>query len=467
MIPPKSIPPSSKLRQSTLAIALSLLLALPSTSRALPSFARQMDMSCSACHADFPVLNNMGRQFKLSGYNMSAGQTGLPPIAVMLQPSYTHTQAKQPGGAAPSFNSNDNFAVSQVSLFYAGRLFGPYASKLFGEETASFLNKIGIFSQTTYDGVAKTWAWDNTEIRYADAGTIAGHATTYGVYLNNNPTMQDPWNTTPVWGFPFSGSGLAPTPTAATLINGGLGGQVVGLGAYAMFDGSFYVDVGAYRTLGTRFQNNVGVDPTGETEISGLAPYWRLAYTRPVAGATWEVGLFGMSASTYPGRNANAGTDKINDAGIDSQIQKSSGVHDITGLLSVIYEHANRDASQALGNTTKSSDSLIEYKATVDYLWDKTYGGAVQYFATRGNGDALTYSSSVTGSPNSDGFILEANYLPFNKKGGPSFWPKSSVKLSLQYVIYNRFDGSTSNIDGTGRSASDNNTLYLQAWIVF
>lgn len=467
MISLKSISQKPKLRQSALTITVVALLGFPSIGRALPSFARQADMSCSACHTDFPVLNDMGRQFKLSGYTMSTGQTELPPIAVMLQPSYTHTQAKQPGGAAPGFNSNDNFAVSQVSLFYAGRLFGPYASKLFGEETASFLNKIGIFSQTTYDGVAKTWAWDNTEIRYADVGTIAGHATTYGVYLNNNPTMQDLWNTTPVWGFPFSGSKLAPTPAAATLINGGLGGQVVGLGVYAMFDGSFYVDVGVYRTLGTRFQNNVGVDPTGETEISGLAPYWRLAYTQPVAGATWEVGLFGMSANTYPGRNTTAGTDKITDVGIDSQIQKSSGNHDITALLSVIYEHSNWDASQPLGNTTNSSDSLIEYKATVDYLWDKTYGGAVQFFATRGSSDALAYSSSITGSPNSDGFILEANYLPFNKNGGPSFWPKSSVKLSLQYVIYNRFDGSTSNINGTGRSASDNNTLYLQAWIVF
>ncbi len=430
-------------------------------------FTPKSTTQCGACHTDFPALNDMGRQFKLSGYTMGNDQSNLPPIAVMLQPSYTRTQASQPGGAAPKFKSNDNYALSQVSLFYAGRLLGPYASKLFDQETATFLNKIGIFSQTTYDGVTKTWAWDNTEIRYADMGAIAGHSVTYGVYVNNNPTMQDPWNATPVWSFPYSGSGLAPTPAAATLINGGFGGQVAGLGTYAMFDSHFYIDVGIYRSLGTRFQNNMGVDPTGEAEISGLAPYWRVAYTTPVADATWEVGFFGMSASTYPGRDMTAGTDKTTDFGFDSQVQKVSGSHDITGLLSVIYQHSNWDASQALGNTTKASDSLIECKATVDYLWDKTYGGAVQYFYTRGSSDALAYSSSVTGSPNSDGFILEANYLPFNKNGGPSFWPKSSVKLSLQYVIYNHFDGSTSNIDGTGRSASDNNTLYLQAWIVF
>jgi len=34
-------------------------------------------------------------------------------------------------------------------------------------------------------------------------------------------------------------------------------------------------------------------------------------------------------------------------------------------------------------------------------------------------------------------------------------------------VIYQQFDGSRSNVDGAGRKASDNNTFYLQAWIVF
>ena len=44
-----------------------------------------------------------------------------------------------------------------------------------------------------------------------------------------------------------------------------------------------------------------------------------------------------------------------------------------------------------------------------------------------------------------NGYVLQANYLPLNKGTGPAFWPRSNVKLSLQYVIYNRFDGSKSN----------------------
>jgi hypothetical protein len=459
--------PVRRFRFSSGAIIVAAFLLSTSICRAVPSFARQMNMQCTACHSEFPVLTDMGRQFKLSGYTMSTEQTKIPPLAVMLQPSFTVTKAGQDGGAAPGFGNNNNYATSQVSIFYAGRLFGPYATKWFGAGAASTLNKIGIFSQTTYDGVGKAWAWDNTELRFADMGSFGGHAASYGVYLNNNPTLQDPWNSTPAWGFPLSGSGLAPTPAAATLINGGLAGQVGGLGAYAMIDSSFYVDVGAYRTLGTHFQKSVGVDPTGETQITGLAPYWRLAYTKPAVGGTWEIGLFGLAANTYPGRDSSASKDRITDFGLDTQFQKTVGRNDLTVTASSIFEHSSWDASQTLGNTANASGSLKEYKVTADYLCDKTYGFAAQYFNTTGTSDALTYSSSQTGSPNSEGYILQANYLPLNKGTGPAFWPRSNVKFSLQYVIYNRFDGSRLNIDGAGRNAKDNNTLYLEAWIVF
>jgi hypothetical protein len=34
-------------------------------------------------------------------------------------------------------------------------------------------------------------------------------------------------------------------------------------------------------------------------------------------------------------------------------------------------------------------------------------------------------------------------------------------------VAYQKFNGGTSNYDGSGRSASDNNTVYLLAWLMF
>ena len=42
---------------------------------ALPSFARKYKMSCSQCHAGFPVLNAYGRQFKMNGFVREQGGT--------------------------------------------------------------------------------------------------------------------------------------------------------------------------------------------------------------------------------------------------------------------------------------------------------------------------------------------------------------------------------------------------------
>lgn len=449
------------------AVFLVLLAGWVTTARAVPSFARQMDMQCAACHGEFPVLNDMGRLFKLSGYTMSTGKSMLPVLAAMIEPSFTTTRRGQDGGAAPGFANNNNYATSQTSIFYAGRLFGPYASHLFGDSAAKFLNKIGIFSQMTYDGIGKAWSWDNLDMRYADTGSVAGHSMLWGIYLNNNPTVQDPWNTVPAWGFPFASSKLAPTPGAATLINGGLSQQVAGLGVYAMIDNKFYFDFGAYKTLPSDLQKDLGVDPTGQTQLPRLAPYWRLAYTRPAGGGNWETGLFGLAATTYPGRDSSAGTDRIVDFGVDTEFQKTIGSNDLTILASYINERQHWNASQALGNTANAVGSLNELKVSVDYLVDKTYGFAAQCFKVNGSSDAVAYATSPETSPNSDGLILEFDYLPFNKGVGPAFWPRSNVKFSLQYTAYNRFDGSKSNVDGTGRSARDNNTLYAQAWIVF
>ena len=426
-----------------------------------------MNLQCIACHTEFPILTEFGRQFKLSGYTMSTGQAEAPPLSVMLQPSFTHTQAGQPGGAAPGFSDNNNPALTQASIFYAGRLFGPYAAKLFGTDDAVFADKVGIFLQTTYDGAGKSWSWDNTELRFADSKMVGEKSVTYGVYTNNNPTMQDPWSSTPAWGFPFTSSHLAPTPGAGTLIEGRLAQQVIGAGGYAMIANSLDLDLAGYRTLDRHTQRALGIHPDSEAQTAHLTPYWRIALVRPVGAGMWEVGTFGLAADTLPGRDPSAGHDRIVDVGFDSQYQVSFNQSDITALVSWIHEHDYWHASQPLGVASKSSGSLRDFKATLSYLWDKTYGLTGQYFAKDGDHDAQLYAGSANGSPRSDGFVIQANYLPLNKGGGPDFWPRSNVKLSLQYTIYNHFNGAKTNYDGAGANARDHNTLYLEAWILF
>ena len=90
---------------------------------------------------------------------------------------------------------------------------------------------------------------------------------------------------------------------------------------------------------------------------------------------------------------------------------------------------------------------------------------------TNGNGDATRYSpepvtGSRSGSPDSRGYMVQADWTPWGKANS---WgsPWANVRLGVQYVDYTRFNGGSKNYDGFGRSASDNNTLFLFAWWAF
>ena len=73
---------------------------------ALPSFARQTGEPCAFCHVQAfgPNLTPNGRNFKLTGYTMAAGENAkLIPLSAMVQGSFTHTSRGQPDGAAEHF----------------------------------------------------------------------------------------------------------------------------------------------------------------------------------------------------------------------------------------------------------------------------------------------------------------------------------------------------------------------------
>ena len=128
---------------------LSILAAMScSPARAVPAFAAQTGQPCQMCHVGGfgPQLTVYGRNFKLSGYTQRSTPFNLP-ISAMGIASFLHTQDDQ---APPDgFKANDNFALDQISLFLAGGL-GSH---------------LGGFVQTTYDGIAKAWTWDNLDLR--------------------------------------------------------------------------------------------------------------------------------------------------------------------------------------------------------------------------------------------------------------------------------------------------------------
>ena len=108
----------------------------------------------------------------------------------------------------------------------------------------------------------------------------------------------------------YIGSSLAPGPAAATLIEGGQAQQVLGLGAYTFWNNLLYAELTGYRSLSTHTQTFLGVDTGGESDISGISPYWRVALEPSWGNNTLEFGTFGLANALYPQRikgNRHAG----------------------------------------------------------------------------------------------------------------------------------------------------------------
>ena len=108
-------------------------------------------------------------------------------------------------------------------------------------------------------------------------------------------------------------------PTATPFINQVYAQQVAGFTGYSFLDDTFYFEFGGYWPLGSNTQQALGIIPTGESPISGIAPYWRVA-AEPIWGNNaWEIGTFGLASKVVPMGIVGAGTDSFTDIGIDSR----------------------------------------------------------------------------------------------------------------------------------------------------
>ena len=93
----------------------------------------------------------------------------------------------------------------------------------------------------------------------------------------NGPTVQDPFNSTYAWGYPYVSSILVPVPTAQPLLAGGLIGNSLGATVYAWYDRSLYLEAGLYNTYGPSLLSWTG-NAYGPGGTASPAPYLRAAY---------------------------------------------------------------------------------------------------------------------------------------------------------------------------------------------
>ncbi|MBS1191707.1 MAG: hypothetical protein H6R10_3499 [Rhodocyclaceae bacterium] len=486
MRPRQLLDAAARIHSLLMAGAALLAACYSANGMAVPAFARQTGENCVACHAGglFPELTPYGRMFKLTGYTLGERNIPLSVMGVVSDTKVSNTADPNGDPRADFPAKNGSLVFTTASVFLAGKA----------------TNNIGGFVQMTYNNYDhldpnRNWRGktvsDNADIRYADRFIDNRHDLVFGLSLNNNPSVQDVWNSAPAWGFDLvPGSNPIGLPTAP-LLSGGLAQQVAGVGAYAYWNKTVYAELSAYRTAdkfwsfmsqGFKFSDG------SRNRLSGSAPYGRVALTRDWGPHSVMLGAMGLEAKLHIDPNdPGSPTNRYSDWGVDGQYQYILDPHAASAQVSYLHERIKYDASlagqpgaydasagTALQPLTSSSDTLELFRAKASYVYRAAYGGTLSYFKLRGSynsasqagipGDPTgllagfspllpSVSNNITGKPDTTGWTTEVFWLPVQY-----------VRTGVQYTMFSRYLGAARNYDGWGRDAKDNDTLFFYVW---
>ena len=412
------------------------------SAHALPVFARQTGQNCQACHAggQFPELTPYGRLFKLTGYTI--GKRTLP-LAVMGVFGATNIQGGVNGGAVPP--GPGQTATDGTLTFYTGSLF--VAGKI--------TDNTGLFGQFTFNsyggdtGASGHMQSDNTDFRYANRIVNGDQDLIYGFSLNNNPGVQDVWNSMPAWGYGVVPIAALPVGANAPIIDGGLAQQAVGAGGYLYWNKTVYAELSGYRT-GDGVFSFLTQGNGMQTSIAGTNPYLRLALTHEWGAQNVMVGYSYFDVQQYESGSSGL-TDHYRDNTVDFQYQYLLDPHTFTADITHVNE------TVGYGSSGSVADTVNELRAKASYTYEAKYGAALGYF-------------DISNTANN---VPLANGIGFAQGGSEAwtpevFWlPVQNVRMGVQYTMFDKVNGLTSNVDGNGTKASDFNTVVFYVWAAY
>ncbi|HAM50271.1 MAG TPA: hypothetical protein DCP92_06095 [Nitrospiraceae bacterium] len=402
---------------------------LPRDSQAVPSFARQIQKPCTACHTIWPNLNQYGRQFKVKAY------TDVAPDWQMINKDRLNLLYVFPVSARAIFypfesetntvtGNTSTTELNTVDLYLAGRVF-------------DYAGVFGNFEATNPTTSGQSFTFDIPTMKLAfqyplggststDEGGTPTQGSTIGlVAFKGLATSADPFNS-----LGGRDRGLIfDTESVPWILSEGYtldfwSGANVGVVAHGYFLGNrLYAAVGAERggnssDAGEGFNNNSNTDP--------FDGYFRLAWDQKLPngavtfGGAWYTGkqrLLDNSGSELFDSNVNRGY-------IDASLEQNYG-EDHLVEVQALYGHGMESNVYGGGQERKFDGFNIE----ASYFYDRTIGlvGDYNFINIQGvlPSDAI---NSVTGNAGTDQnrlntWVAAINYLPW-----------LNTKVVLQYA---------------------------------
>ena len=351
----------NKIGKFWLAISVLVSTAVISTpSYALPSFARQTNKACAACHFEnFPMLTDYGRAFKASGFteiyteptrentDSASANMSLPLVlnaaffGTMRYDRYSGSSTDSAGN--PTYANFSDFTVpEEASLFISGRV----------ASYVGFHSEIGLRPSAGLAAVKLPFSFPiNDSMRVLVVPFAAdGHGPSYG-FETLNTGASDIHLT-------FENAGE--TAAQEYLGTGDQGATGV---AAVLWDPRFYVSYTRWAPtfgpagIGSNYAPGSGV----QTGKAPSANYVRVVYFVPIRGWDAAIGFQDFSGSAATPFDASTGTlydgSRVNAVmwAIDAQVQGAIGKYP----LGVYFTHGHAPPSGANVNLFNPSGGAI------------------------------------------------------------------------------------------------------------
>lgn len=330
--------------------------------QAIPAFARQTGMACSACHFQhFPTLNSFGRSFKASGFTMVGAEgviegngLSLPTVlnlAFITNLAYTQTNGPDPapgtGANSPRYNNTTNqgqYQMTQYSLFMGGRV----------AENIGFEGEVGLSGGAALASVKMPFTFDAGG---GKLGIVPFTTDGLGPQQGFEPLSD---GATPV--HLFNQQDLSAIGATEYMMNNGASGGAIPASGAALY---YYTDQGFVNftkwSLDSINGNGPGQSPGANSGRSLTSNYLRAAWTPNVAGFDSAIGfqlVSGVSTTTSSTFTDSSGlpygTYKTKMAEVDGQM-----LGDVGGMpLTLIASYAIAPGSDLNSNNLSGGENV-------------------------------------------------------------------------------------------------------------